>query len=76
MKVLFLFFLLVSCSSLAWATDLSQILTPEGKYITKYDNIDIDNIFKVSRLLNSYVDCLKGLKCTTKQGQFLKGMYV
>lgn len=70
MKVIIL---LTTFVSLAYATNLSEFLTPDGKFITKYDDIDVDNIFKVQRLLKPYTDCLRGLRCVTKPGQFLKG---
>ncbi|KAI7815307.1 chemosensory protein [Rhyzopertha dominica] len=31
---------------------------PEGKYTTKYDNIDLDQIIKNDRLMHNYVKCL------------------
>lgn len=41
------------------------VFAGEGKYTTKYDNVDLDQIIKSDRLLKNYVNCLleKG-KCT------------
>ncbi|KAJ8925794.1 hypothetical protein NQ315_009644 [Exocentrus adspersus] len=44
----------------------------EKKYTTKYDNIDLDEILKNDRLLRAYVDCLKGTKKCTNDGEELK----
>nr|AEC04842.1 chemosensory protein [Batocera horsfieldi] len=44
----------------------------DGKYTTKYDNIDLDEILKNDRLLRAYVDCLKGTKKCTNDGEELK----
>nr|WJJ63289.1 chemosensory protein 3 [Pachyrhinus yasumatsui] len=40
---------------------------PGDGYITKYDNIDLDQILQSDRLLRNYIDCLldtPGKKCT------------
>ncbi|CAH0550940.1 unnamed protein product [Brassicogethes aeneus] len=31
---------------------------PQNKYTSKYDNIDLDSIFKSDRLLSNYINCL------------------
>lgn len=47
----------------------------DAKYTTKYDNIDLDEILKNDRLLRAYVDCLKGTKKCTNDGEELKSKY-
>ncbi|KAL3289145.1 hypothetical protein HHI36_003582 [Cryptolaemus montrouzieri] len=40
---------------------------PADKYTTKYDNVDLDEILKSDRLINSYFNCLisnDGKRCT------------
>lgn len=69
--------LLVTFAALVWAVHVpSEFLLPDGHFTTKYDNVDVDEIFRSNRLLKVYVDCLKGLKCNTKMGQFVKGIYL
>lgn len=43
----------------------------DEKYSRRYDNIDINNIFR-SRLLNHYVDCLLDKKPCAPEGKELK----
>lgn len=45
---------------------------PADHYTTKYDNVDTESILKNDRLLRTYVDCLKGTKKCTKDGEELK----
>lgn len=44
-------------------------------YSGRYDNIDINNIFK-SRLLNHYVDCLLDKKPCPPEGKDLKSEFL
>lgn len=59
------------------ALTLKDIVDETGMFKKTYNNINIDIVFKNTRLLNSYVDCLKGSKqCNIKEGQFLKGEFL
>lgn len=44
-----------------------------AEYDTKYDNVDLDEIFRSTRLLNNYMNCLKKLGPCTPEGKELKG---
>ncbi|XP_049799319.1 ejaculatory bulb-specific protein 3-like isoform X2 [Schistocerca nitens] len=46
----------------------------EGKYSTKYDNVDLDEILNNDRLFNNYMDCLldDGDERCTPEGKDLK----
>lgn len=44
-----------------------------GKYTTKYDNIDIEEILHNDRLFNNYYSCLLGTGKCTPDGAELKG---
>lgn len=61
-----------SCAIFLFVCFIGAILADEGKYTTKYDNVDLDGIIKSERLLKNYVNCLleKG-KCTP-DGEELK----
>lgn len=41
-------------------------------YSRRYDNIDVNTIFRSSRLLNNYVDCLLDKKPCPPEGKDLK----
>lgn len=41
-------------------------------YSRRYDNLDVNLIFRSSRLLNNYVDCLLGRKPCPPEGKDLK----
>lgn len=41
-------------------------------YSKRYDSIDVDTIFRSSRLLNNYVDCLLDKKPCPPEGKDLK----
>ena len=41
-------------------------------YSRRYDSIDVDTIFRSSRLLNNYVDCLLDKKSCPPEGKDLK----
>uniref|UniRef100_A0A1Q3FSS0 Putative insect pheromone-binding family n=1 Tax=Culex tarsalis TaxID=7177 RepID=A0A1Q3FSS0_CULTA len=43
-----------------------------AEYDTKYDNVDLDEIFRSTRLLNNYMKCLKNLGPCTPEGKELK----
>ncbi|MFV1422570.1 A10/OS-D family protein, partial [Klebsiella pneumoniae] len=44
----------------------------DGQYTTKYDNVDIDQILKSDRLINSYFKCLMTGDGCTPDGAELK----
>lgn len=44
-------------------------------YDTKYDNVNLDEIFKSTRLLNNYINCLKNMGPCTPDAKELKGVY-
>ena len=41
-------------------------------YSKRYDNLDVETIFRSSRLLNNYVDCLLDKKPCPPEGKDLK----
>ncbi|KFB39467.1 AGAP008055-PA-like protein [Anopheles sinensis] len=41
-------------------------------YVTKYDNINLEEIFNSSRLMNNYMNCLKNVGPCTPDGKELK----
>ncbi|XP_058056741.1 ejaculatory bulb-specific protein 3-like [Anopheles bellator] len=41
-------------------------------YVTKYDNINLDEIFNSERLMNNYMNCLKNVGPCTPDGKVLK----
>ncbi|KAG8234027.1 hypothetical protein J437_LFUL013195 [Ladona fulva] len=45
----------------------------EGKYTSKYDNINVDEVLASDRLLSNYFDCLMDRKPCTAEGSELKG---
>lgn len=45
-------------------------------YSTRYDTLDIDTIFRSSRLLNNYVDCLLDKKPCPPEGKELKRKFL
>lgn len=75
MKVLVLLLTFVVLG--ATALTLKDITDENGMFKKTYNNIKVDLVFKNNRLLNTYVDCLKGKKkCNIKEGQFLKGEFL
>ncbi|KAG7211583.1 hypothetical protein KM043_010839 [Ampulex compressa] len=60
MKVALIFLGVVACALAA------------GKYTTKYDNIDLDEILRSDRLLKNYVNCLLDKGKCTPDGKELK----
>lgn len=42
------------------------------KYSKRYDSLDVNTIFRSSRLLNNYVDCLLDKKACPPEGKELK----
>lgn len=62
-------FLVAISATLLAALALAQT---EEKYSRRYDNIDVDTIFRSSRLLNNYVDCLLDKKPCPPEGKDLK----
>ncbi|XP_019866890.1 ejaculatory bulb-specific protein 3 [Aethina tumida] len=51
---------------------LAVISRAEEKYTSKYDNVDLDSIFKSERLLSNYVNCLMDRGRCTPDGMELK----
>ncbi|XP_046434865.1 allergen Tha p 1-like [Neodiprion fabricii] len=64
MKVAIFLLVVVACAVTA---------KPAG-YTTKYDNIDLDQILKSSRLLQNYVNCLLEVGNCTPDGKELKNL--
>ncbi|XP_049838245.1 ejaculatory bulb-specific protein 3-like [Schistocerca gregaria] len=58
------------------ATAVPLTSADEGKYSTKYDNVDLDEILNNDRLFNNYLDCLldEGDERCTTEGKELKGV--
>lgn len=52
---------------ISWAQD-----DEKNFYSKRYDSIDVDTIFRSSRLLNNYVDCLLDKKPCPPEGKDLK----
>uniref|UniRef100_A0A1B6LFB3 Uncharacterized protein n=1 Tax=Graphocephala atropunctata TaxID=36148 RepID=A0A1B6LFB3_9HEMI len=50
----------------------SVAASPAGKYTTKFDNIDLDQIINNERLMNSYFNCLMERGHCTPDGEELK----
>ncbi|KAG5673741.1 hypothetical protein PVAND_003761 [Polypedilum vanderplanki] len=48
------------------------VMAQGGKYTTKYDNINLDDILKSERLLNNYFNCLMDKGKCTPDGNELK----
>lgn len=69
-------FVVLVCVAVIRANNVSEFLTKDGMFITKYDNMNVDQIFQTSRLLNAYVECLKGNKCLNKTQLFIKGTFL
>ncbi|XP_052864208.1 ejaculatory bulb-specific protein 3-like [Anopheles cruzii] len=53
------------CGVLVWAVSTEN-------YVTKYDNINLDEIFNSDRLMNNYMNCLKNVGPCTPDGKVLK----
>ncbi|XP_043289911.1 ejaculatory bulb-specific protein 3-like [Venturia canescens] len=60
MKVAVVFIAVVAC------------VAAQGTFTTKYDNVDIDQILRSTRLLNNYVNCLLDAGNCTPDGKELK----
>lgn len=67
---------LVCCLVLFAIYTVAHAKPPKNEYNTKYDNLDLDSIFKNDRLLRNYVDCLLGSKKCTKEGEELKSKLI
>ncbi|KAG5683691.1 hypothetical protein PVAND_012957 [Polypedilum vanderplanki] len=69
-RILYLFLII----SLVPAFSLAQGASEDDKnfYSRRYDSIDVDLIFRSSRLLNNYVDCLLDKKPCPPEGKDLK----
>ncbi|XP_052899572.1 ejaculatory bulb-specific protein 3-like [Anopheles moucheti] len=55
-------------SIVCWST----VSAADQPYITKYDNVDLDEIFNSKRLLDNYMNCLKDVGPCTPDGRELK----
>lgn len=62
---------LLLCTALLALTPSTSAQGDE-KYSRRYDNIDVNTIFRSSRLLNNYVDCLLDKKPCPPEGKDLK----
>jgi len=62
-----MFVILIVCTTLLALTSAQG----EEKYSRRYDNIDVDLIFR-TRLLNHYIDCLLDKKPCAPEGKDLK----
>lgn len=51
---------------------VTVVFAADEKYTTKYDNINLKDILESDRLLNNYVNCLKGTGKCTPDGSELK----
>ena len=54
---------------------LYLIVSGDQNYVTKYDDIDLDEILGNDRLLTNYLRCLMNEGPCTPDGQELKGLY-
>lgn len=62
---------LICLSSIAFAIGQNSD-DDKNFYSKRYDSLDVDTIFRSSRLLNNYVDCLLDKKFCTAEGRELK----
>lgn len=63
--------LTILCAGFLMPLILAQ--NDENNYYSKrYDNLDVNTIFRSSRLLNNYVDCLLDKKPCPPEGKDLK----
>lgn len=51
---------------------VAVVYCDDGKYTTKYDNIDLDEILNSDRLLKNYFDCIMDRGKCTPDGMELK----
>lgn len=51
---------------------VEDIQGDDGKYTTKYDNLDLDEILHSERLLKNYFDCVMDKGNCTPDGKELK----
>ncbi|XP_050078623.1 ejaculatory bulb-specific protein 3-like [Anopheles maculipalpis] len=56
---------------LLFVTTIVGVLIAET-YVTKYDNIDLEEIFNSKRLMDNYMNCLKDVGPCTPDGRELK----
>uniref|UniRef100_A0A182W795 Uncharacterized protein n=1 Tax=Anopheles minimus TaxID=112268 RepID=A0A182W795_9DIPT len=48
------------------------VVSADETYVTKYDNIDLEEIFNSKRLMDNYMNCLKDVGPCTPDGRELK----
>ena len=65
-------FLIFALLALTLAQGNSAAEDEKNFYSRRYDSIDVDLIFRSSRLLNNYVDCLLDRKPCPPEGKDLK----
>lgn len=76
MKVLIL---LATFATLAYAEYVANVnlevpvFNEDGHYLTTYDDLDLERLFGDEIFLRKFINCLKGLPCTSKLGQFVRG---
>jgi hypothetical protein len=58
--------------TLTFAQSNAALEDDKNFYSRRYDSIDVDLIFRSSRLLNNYVDCLLDKKPCPPEGKDLK----
>jgi len=67
-----IFILTIFAASIVQAAVISAQDDESNVYSKRYDNIDVETIFRSSRLLNNYVDCLLDKKPCPPEGKDLK----
>lgn len=67
-----IFSLIVFAISLIQATLIFAQDDDKNLYSKRYDSIDVETIFRSTRLLNNYVDCLLDKKPCPPEGKDLK----
>jgi len=67
-----IFSLIIFVISVIQATLIFAQDDDKNLYSKRYDNIDVETIFRSARLLNNYVDCLLDKKPCPPEGKDLK----
>lgn len=76
MKVSFIVWYFCATSLLSLTPSSSAQGDGRIYYSSRYDNIDVNTIFRSSRLMNNYVDCLLDKKPCPAEGKELKRKFV
>lgn len=64
-----------TCFLLVFSIVVAVSYSDDGKYTTKYDNIDLDEILKSDRLLKNYFECVMDRGNCTPDGAELKSEF-